>query len=101
MASADVSGSPCAGAARSSRRLPAVAPPQFLLGGLLAPTDRMAVWLDWLSRVMRLRYAVAGRDRLTGAATVTGPVWPDLIVVLGCALVALLLGARTHHRTTA
>jgi len=81
--------------------MPAVVLPQFLLCGLLVPTDRMATWLDWLSRVLPLRYAVEGMDRLTGAAAVTGLVWRDLIVVLGCALVALLLGATTLRRTTA
>jgi ABC-2 type transport system permease protein len=81
--------------------MPAVVLPQFLLCGLLAPTDTMATWLDWLSRVMPLRYAVEGMNRLTGVASVSGLVWRDLIVVLGCALVALLLGATTLRRSTA
>jgi ABC-2 type transport system permease protein len=81
--------------------LPAVVLPQFLLCGLLAPTDKMATWLDWVSRVMPLRYAVAGMNLLTGSRTVSPTTWRDLIVVFGCALGALLLGATTLRRTTA
>lgn len=81
--------------------MPAVVLPQFLLCGLLAPTDTMATWLDWLSRVMPLRYAVEGMNRLAGATTVSGVVWRDLIILVGCALAALLLGATTLRRKTA
>ena len=81
--------------------LPAVVFPQLLLCGLFVPTDQMAGWLDALSRVMPLRYAVDGISQLTGAVSVPSAVWTDLAVVAGFAVVALGLGAATLRRRTA
>jgi ABC-2 type transport system permease protein len=81
--------------------LPAVVLPQILLCGLIVPVAQMAGWLDALSRVMPLRYAVDAMQTLTGAPTVTGRVWRDLVVIFGCVLVALALGASTLRRRTA
>jgi len=81
--------------------LPAVALPQILLCGLIVPTAQMAGWLDGLSRVMPLRYAVDAMQSLTGASAVSGRVWRDLVVIVGCVLVALTLGAATLRRRTA
>lgn len=81
--------------------MPAVVLPQFLLCGLIVPTDQMAGWLDALSRVMPLRYAVEAMTTLTGASTVDGRVWIDLIVIGGCVLGAVAIGASTLRRQTA
>ena len=81
--------------------LPAVVFPQLLLCGLFVPTDQMAGWLDGLSRIMPLRYAVDGISQLTGAVSVPSVVWTDLAVVAGFAVVALALGAATLRRRTA
>jgi ABC-2 type transport system permease protein len=81
--------------------LPAVVFPQLLLCGLFVPTDQMAGWLDGLSRIMPLRYAVDGISQLTGAVSVPSAVWTDLAVVAGFAVVALALGAATLRRRTA
>jgi ABC-2 type transport system permease protein len=81
--------------------LPAVVFPQLLLCGLFVPTDQMAGWLDGLSRIMPLRYAVDGISQLTGAVSVPPVVWTDLAVVAGFAVVALALGAATLRRRTA
>jgi ABC-2 type transport system permease protein len=81
--------------------LPAVVLPQFLLCGLLAPPEQMAGWLDALSRVMPLRYAVEGMTRLTGQSTVDPIVWRDLVIVAGCAIAFLVLGAATLRRRSA
>lgn len=81
--------------------LPAVAVPQILLCGLIVPTEQMAGWLDAISRAMPLRYAVDAMQTLTGAPTVAGQVWWDLVVIVGCVLVALALGAGTLRRRTA
>jgi len=75
--------------------MPAVVLPQVLLCGLVAPTERMAGWLDALSRVMPLRYAAQGMTELTGAATIPAAVWTNLAVVAGIAVAALALGATT------
>ncbi len=81
--------------------MPAVILPQFLLSGLLSPTGSMAGWLDAISRVMPLRYGVDGMGRLVGATTVSAAVWWDLVVIAGCAVLALGVGATTLRRTTA
>ena len=81
--------------------MPAVVIPQILLCGLIVPTENMAGWLDTLSRIMPLRYAVDGMRRLTGAESVQAAVWTDIAVVAGFAVAALLLGAATLRRRTA
>jgi ABC-2 type transport system permease protein len=81
--------------------LPAVILPQFLLSGLITPTSSMAGWLDAVSRVMPLRYAVDGMGRLVRSATVSTTVWWDLGVIAGCAVIALVVGSTTLRRTTA
>ncbi|HEY3750058.1 MAG TPA: ABC transporter permease [Pseudonocardiaceae bacterium] len=81
--------------------MPAVILPQFLLSGLLTPTSSMAGWLDGLSRVMPLRYGIDGATRLVHTDTVSPTVWWDLVVIVGCALLALVVGATTLRRTTA
>ncbi len=81
--------------------MPAVVIPQILLCGLFVETDKMAGWLDAVSRVMPLRYAVDGMSQLTGAATVPSAVWMDLAIVAGFAVLALGLGAASLRRRTA
>ena len=81
--------------------MPAVAFPQILLCGLIVPTDQIAGWLDAISRAMPLRYAVEAMTTLTGASTVDGRVWTDLVIISGCVLVALALGAATLRRRSA
>lgn len=80
--------------------MPAVILPQFLLSGLLAPTDSMAGWLNAVSHVMPLRYGVEGISLLTSHTVVVSTVWRDLIVVAGCAILALVVGATTLRRMT-
>jgi ABC-2 type transport system permease protein len=81
--------------------MPAVILPQFLLSGLLVPTSAMAGWLDGVSRIMPLRYGVEGMNRLAHASTVSPSVWWDLLVIFGCAVLALSVGATTLRRRTA
>ncbi len=81
--------------------MPAVVAPQILLSGLFGPPEMMAEWLEALSRVMPLRYAVDGMVELTGAVSVPAAVWVDLVVVAGIAVAALGLGAVTLRRRTA
>ncbi|RJQ72947.1 ABC transporter permease [Pseudonocardiaceae bacterium YIM PH 21723] len=78
--------------------MPAVVLPQVLLCGLLIPVDQMSGWLRAISRVMPLRYAVSSMNELTAHTTVSGRVWWDLMVVAGCALAALIVGATTLRR---
>lgn len=81
--------------------MPAIVLPQFLLCGLIVPTERMADWLDAISRVMPLRYAVDAMTELTGAATISTQVWTDLLIIAGCVVAALAIGATTLRRRTA
>jgi ABC-2 type transport system permease protein len=81
--------------------LPAAVIPQVLLGGLLAPRSEMAEVLRWVSDVLPMSYAI---DALTSARTEsalsTGTV-VDVLVVAGCVVAALALGAATLRRRTA
>ncbi len=81
--------------------LPAVILPQFLLCGLLTPRDRMLDLLRWISDALPLSYAVDGMSRLRVDSGLSGQIGRDLVVVGGCAVVALALGAATLRRRTA
>jgi ABC-2 type transport system permease protein len=80
--------------------LPAVVLPQFLLCGLLTPRSQMADLLRWVSNAMPLSYAVEGMTRVR-LGIVDGVLIRDVVVVVGCILAALALGAATLRRRTA
>jgi ABC-2 type transport system permease protein len=80
--------------------MPAAVLPQLLLCGLLAPREEMAAVLRWASDVLPLTYAV---DALTEARTVSavsGTMLADGLIVIGCIVAALGLGAATLRRRT-
>ena len=81
--------------------LPAVVLPQLLLCGLLAPREVMAAPLRWLSDLLPLTYAVDGMQQVVASSEVSGQLVRDLVVVLGCVLGALALGAATLPRRSA
>lgn len=72
--------------------------PQILLCGLFAPRDHMARFLQWLSDVFPLTYSVDAMRQLTVHATWTSVFVRDLLVVAGCAVLALVLGSITIRR---
>ena len=80
--------------------MPAVVLPQVLLCGLIAPREDMATALQWLARAFPLTYAVDATTQLAAATTLTAAYGRDVVVVAGCALAALLLGAATLRRRT-
>ncbi|WP_327009202.1 ABC transporter permease [Dactylosporangium sp. NBC_01737] len=80
--------------------MPAVVLPQVLLCGLLQPRDQMAGWLQAISDVLPMSYAVQALTELGAHAEPTGVMWRDLGVIVGCVIVALLLGAATLRRRT-
>ncbi len=80
--------------------LPAVILPQLLLCGLFAPREQMAGWLQAISDVMPMTYAVDALIEVGGNAEPTGTMWRDLSVIVGCTVVALLAGAATLRRRT-
>ena len=80
--------------------LPAVVLPQFLLCGLLVPRDRMDGALHALSGALPLSYAVDAAGRVASSSSAGPGLWTDLVVVAGCILLALALGAATLRRRT-
>jgi ABC-2 type transport system permease protein len=81
--------------------MPALVLPQLLLSGLLVPRDQMATFLEWLSNVMPLSYAIEAMQEVTASAEVTETLWTDVAVIGGCVLLALVLAAATLRRRTA
>jgi ABC-2 type transport system permease protein len=80
--------------------MPLVVLPQVLLCGLFVPRDEMATALEWLSNVLPLSYAVDAMTEVTSTAEVTGDLVRDLLIVAGCGILALVLGAVTLPRRT-
>lgn len=80
--------------------MPAVVLPQVLLCGLLQPREQMAGWLQAISDVLPMSYAVQALTELGANTEPTGVMWRDLGVIVGCVIVALLLGAATLRRRT-
>ncbi|ONI87230.1 antibiotic ABC transporter permease [Saccharothrix sp. ALI-22-I] len=80
--------------------MPAIVMPQVLLCGLFVPRDEMATVLDRVSDVLPLSYAVDALTQVTTSSEVDGTLIRNLLVIAGCALVALLLGAATLRRRT-
>lgn len=80
--------------------MPAFVMPQVLLCGLFAPREEMATVLDWISDVMPLSYAVDALTHVTHSTEVDGTLVKNLLIVAGCTLAALVLGAATLRRRT-
>lgn len=81
--------------------MPAVLLPQILLCGLFVPRGDMQPVLSGLSDVLPMSYAADGMTQVVRHGGVTGDFVRDLIIVAGCALLALGLGAATLRRRTA
>ncbi|MGW1378845.1 ABC transporter permease [Streptomyces sp. NPDC002446] len=80
--------------------LPAVLMPQLLLCGLFTPRDTMHPALEALSDVLPMSYAVDGMNEVLQHPDITGDFLRDTLVVAGCALFTLALGAATLRRRT-
>jgi ABC-2 type transport system permease protein len=80
--------------------MPVVVLPQVFLCGLLVPVDQMAGWLQVISHLLPLTYAVKALQEVGRSATATGAMWFDIGIVAGCALLALALAAATLRRRT-
>jgi ABC-2 type transport system permease protein len=79
--------------------MPVIVLPQLLLCGLFHPRDQMATVLRWVSDVMPLSYAVSAMQRVAGSPTISATYARDVLVVAGCAVLALALAAATLRRT--
>jgi ABC-2 type transport system permease protein len=81
--------------------MPVVAVPQILLCGLFVSREQMAGWLEAISNVLPLSYAVEALQEVGASSDPTATLWRDLGVVSGCVVVALVLAAATLRRRTA
>jgi ABC-2 type transport system permease protein len=80
--------------------MPAFVLPQILLAGLLVPREKMADLLEWISNAMPLTYAYEALA-LAAADDLGRELGVDALVVVGCIVLALILGATTLRRRTA
>jgi len=80
--------------------MPVIVLPQFFLCGLLVPREQMAGWLQAISDVLPLTYAVEALQEVGAHADATGRMWVDVGIVAGAAVVALALAAGTLRRRT-
>ncbi|MEV5356836.1 ABC transporter permease [Streptomyces sp. NPDC052693] len=81
--------------------MPAVIFPQLLLCGLFTPRDDMHPVLETLSDVLPMSYAVDGMNEVLHHTDMTAAFVRDVLIVAGCALLVLALGAATLRRRTA
>ncbi|TXS56288.1 ABC transporter permease [Streptomyces sp. t39] len=81
--------------------MPAVIFPQLLLCGLFTPRDRMQPVLEAVSGVLPMSYAVDAMNEVLHHTDTTGHFVRDVLVVAGCAVLVLALGAATLRRRTA
>lgn len=81
--------------------MPVIVAPQIFLCGLLVPRHQLPRWLELLSNVMPLSYAVDALQQVSTHAEPTATMWRDIAVVAGFAVVALALAAATLRRRTA
>ena len=80
--------------------LPVVVVPQVLLCGLFVPRGQMSGWLQGVSDVLPLTYAVQALMQVGRFTAATATMWRDVVVVAGAAVVALVLAAATLRRRT-
>ncbi|WP_411091417.1 ABC transporter permease [Streptomyces sp. 049-1] len=81
--------------------MPAVIFPQLLLCGLFTPRDDMHPALEAVSDVLPMSYAVDGMNEVLRHTDMTAAFVRDALIVAGCALLVLALGAATLKRRTA
>jgi ABC-2 type transport system permease protein len=81
--------------------MPAVILPQVLLCGLFVPRELMADWMQALSAVMPMTYAVEALMEVGTNVEATAEMWTDFAIIVGCVVVALAAGAATLRRRTA
>ncbi|MFT4200896.1 ABC transporter permease [Gordonia sp. (in: high G+C Gram-positive bacteria)] len=80
--------------------MPLVTAPQLFLCGLFVPRDQLPGWLEGISNVMPLSYAVDALNEVSTKASASGQMWRDVVVIASIAVVAMALGAATLRRRT-
>jgi len=80
--------------------MPVVVFPQLFLCGLLVPRGQLPTWLEWISNVLPLSYAVDGVNQVARHSEATGQMWRDIAVIAAFAVGALGLAAASLRRCT-
>jgi len=80
--------------------MPLIVLPQALLCGLFVARDQMIGWLQAASDVLPLTYAVQALTEVGAHPDPTALMWRDFGIIVGCAVLALVLGAVTLRRRT-
>jgi len=79
--------------------IPLIILPQVFLGGVLWPVEQMPGYLQGVSSVLPLTYAVEGLRDVMLAGKSLADVWLDLAVLAGFTVVASVLAAITIRRS--
>jgi ABC-2 type transport system permease protein len=72
--------------------------PAFLLSGFLFPIEQMPVVLQWLTRILPVRYYVTLLKKIFLKGTPTALLYTDLIPLAVFALLLALLATRSFHK---
>ena len=80
--------------------MPIVVLPQVLLCGLFGPREEMAGWLEGLSNVLPLTWAVEALQEVADYPDLTGHYWTSLAIVAAFAIGSLGLASLTLRRRT-
>ena len=81
--------------------IPLILFPQIFLCGVIWPVEQMPDYLQWLSAILPLRYAVDGLRDIMLAGKNLLDVWFELVVLVGFAAVMSVLAAITLRRGAA
>ena len=80
--------------------MPVIVFPQLFGCGLFVPREQMAGWLQALSDVFPLTYAVQALQQIGANTGATETMWRDLGIVVAVVVVAFALGSITLRRRT-
>ncbi len=81
--------------------IPLIIVPQMFLCGVIWPVEQMPDYLQWLSKVLPLTYAVDGLRDIMLAGKNLLDVWVELAVLIGFAVVISVVAALTIRRGAA
>ncbi len=81
--------------------IPLILFPQIFLCGVIWPVEQMPDYLQWLSAILPLKYAVDGLRDIMLAGKSLIDVWVELAVLIGFAAVMSVLAAVTLRRGAA
>ena len=80
--------------------IPLILAPQIFLSGIILPTDQMPTYFQGVAKILPLRYAVDGLQKIMLEGQSLGDVTTELTILGGIALVLLILAGYTvrHQR---